>query len=153
MIKFDAHLHVGNFERCSEIVFNSEYKNKYRVYSDIQLSLIRGQLEYLSTLEDFFAIPIIFREINITLENNFINSFCKNFGKGVPVGIINQFDDSTFQNFKIWKEHFLVNNYEEFKKRLYIYEYINERNGFIIIHCKDKIRVEYINFLHSKFPK
>lgn len=50
------------------------------------------------------------------------------------------------------KEHFLLHNADDYKSRNLYYEYLNQNNGFLILHCKDKIRENYIRTLRNNFP-
>lgn len=152
MKRYDTHLHLGNYTRCCEIIEKSEYKEKYKLYSAINLNLIENQKAYIDSLDDFFAIPIIFKEIDIDTENEFISNFCKAISKGIPVTIIgNQVNGNT--EYYIWKEHFLLHDYNDWEERKPIYQFINDVGGFLIIHCKDKIRLEYLKLLSEKFSK
>lgn len=152
MKKYDAHLHIGDYIRCKKILSESEYKEKYKLYKEINLRLVEYQCNYLKELDNFFAIPIIFKEINIDLENIYVSCFCQQFGKGIPVSIItNNFNVDT--KFQIWKEHFLIHDYNLWEERKKIYQYINDIRGYLIIHCKDKIRLEYLKLLSESFPQ
>ena len=53
----------------------------------------------------------------------------------------------------LFKEHFLVNDFLDWRDRSKFYDFLNDNEGYLLIHCKDKIRVEYIKNLLINFPK
>ena len=97
MIFKDAHIHIGEYLSIKKILNNSQYLNKYKLYSCINPEIVKQQDEYLKTTDDFFAIPIIFKEINIQSENKYITNFCARIGKGTPVTLLN--DNKHFNRF------------------------------------------------------
>ncbi len=145
----DSHVHIGNYERACNILKTTEFANKYRLYSSVDTEKIRKQDEYISSLNNFFAIPIIFKETNIIQENIFVSNYCDIHKNGIPVNIIS--NEFFIPKYNIWKEHFLLNDYQEIELRKKTYEYLNDTNGFLIIHCKDKVRLEYIQKLHQLY--
>ncbi len=149
----DSHLHIGNYETVLAILQNTIYWDKYKLYRAVNPEAIKSQEIYLSSLSDFWAIPIIFKEISIPRENAFVTSFCENYGKGIPVTLIdnNQNFEETFK-YAIFKEHFLLHKYEDYPERTFYYEYLSQKNGYLIIHSKDSIRVEYLKKLRANFP-
>ena len=150
----DSHIHVGNFERVKKILNETKFINKYKLYTAIDPMMINETNTYIKEVDDFFAMPIIFKEINIEQENEFLKEYCSSLGKGVPVEIIN--NNSFFnENNKlpIFKEHFLINDFNDWQQRTLYYEYLNKKSGYLILHCKDRIRIEYINNLLNNFPK
>lgn len=154
MIKLcDSHLHIGDYNEISKILDTSIYRDKYKVYSCIEKKVLLDQEKYVSTLEGFFAIPHVFKEIDVKKNNKYILDYCKNNKNGVPVLLIEN-NDSFTGNYetKILKEHFLLNRYDDYKKRRLFYDYLSENNGYLLVHCKDKIRVEYINCLLNNYP-
>ena len=68
----DAHLHIGNYENVCNILQNTPYLNKYKLYTAINPENVKKQEVYLSKVNDFFAIPIIFKEISIKRENRYV---------------------------------------------------------------------------------
>ena len=150
----DSHIHLGLYDEIKTILKDSPFKNKYKVYSSINIDNIKHQEAYLDTLEDFFAIPIIFKETNIQEENKKIIKAINDYGKGIPVLLI---DDNDKYNdaigYLIMKEHFLLHKASNYPNRTRYYEYLNNNEGFLLLHCKDNIRIEYIQLLHKTFPK
>ena len=150
----DAHLHLFLPDRVIDILQNSQYKNKYKLYNSINQSIILNPTNYVETIDDFFAIPIIFKEINIEEENKYVLETCDSLKKGIPVTLIDINENFKGNyNYLIFKEHFLLHKFDEWKNRSLYYEYLNEKEGFLILHCKDNIRLEYINELLKNFPK
>ena len=153
MVYKDSHLHIGSYQNTKMILENTIYLNKYKAYSSINPLTIKNQDIYLNTIDDFFAIPIIFKEINIEKENNYTKSFCKKIKKGVPVTLINNnefFNENI--DYSIMKEHFILHDANNYNSRSLYYDYLNEHEGFLILHCKDKIRINYIESLRKNFP-
>lgn len=152
MIYKDSHIHIGDSITIKKILGNTIYKGKYKLYSSIKYETLTQQKEYLENLNNFFAIPIIFKEINVEKENQYIVSFCDGINKGIPVYLISnnkQFKDTFIAS--IMKEHFLLHNAAEYKYRTLFYEYLNNKYGFLILHCKDNIRIDYIKLLRRNF--
>ncbi len=145
----DSHVHIGNYEKCYQILNTTKYKNKYKLYDCINLSMIKSQDKYIQTIKKFFAIPVIFKEINIYQANAYVIDYCNKHSNGIPVNIIS--DYFNIPKYNIWKEHFLLNNYNQIDLRNQTYNYINDTCGFLIIHCKDEIRLEYIKKLHQLY--
>lgn len=145
----DSHVHIGNYDRSCKILQTTKFGNKYKLYSSVDVEKIRKQDEYIGSLKNFFAIPIIFKETNIAQENIYVSDYCSKHQNGIPVSIIN--NDFCIPKYNIWKEHFLLNDHNEIELRKETYEYINDTGGFLIIHCKDRIRLEYIQKLHQLY--
>lgn len=145
----DSHVHIGNYDRCCEILQTTKFRDKYKLYDSVNLGMIQCQDEYVDGLKNFFAIPIVFKETNIMQENAYVNEYCNRHPNGIPVSIIS--NDFYIPKYNIWKEHFLLNDYNKINLRNQTYNYINDTGGFLIIHCKDRIRLEYIQKLHQLY--
>ena len=145
----DSHVHIGSYNRCCEILQTTKFRDKYKLYSSVNLKMIQSQDKYVDNLKNFFAIPIVFKETNIMQENIYVSDYCSKHQNGIPVSIIS--NDFYIPKYNIWKEHFLLNDYNEINLREQTYDYINNTGGFLIIHCKDKIRLEYIEKLHQAY--
>jgi len=148
----DSHIHIGDHNKTINTVENSLYKDKYKVYSCLNKDVLLEQKDYLSKLKDFFAIPIFFKETLLHDANNYVIDFCKKNKKGIPVLCVD--NNSTFSDnygASIFKEHFLINKYDEFKNRSLYYDFLNDNNGYLLLHCKDSIRIKYVNELLSNF--
>lgn len=150
----DAHLHIGSTETIKNILTLSQYLKKYRAYSAVDLKSLDEQKEYLSTINDFLAIPIVFKEVDIQRENAYTANYCRNLGRGIPVTVIDnneKFDENI--PIALIKEHFLLHTSDDYQNRSLFYEYLNDNEGFLILHCKDKVRVDYLKTLRQNFPK
>ncbi len=150
----DSHLHIGDYQRVKDILSNTVFLNKYKLYKAVNPITIKQTKEYLDLINDFFAIPIVFKEINIEQENEFIKKYCKNIKKGIPVELIN--DNKYFYYYNripFFKEHFLLHKFDELNNRSLYYDFLNQNEGYLILHCNDKIRIEYIKKLINMFPK
>lgn len=154
MKNYDSHIHIGTYEENKIIIQNSEYKNKYKLYSLINPEMLNMQEEYTKMLDDFFAIPLFFKETNIERCNQFVINYCKKNNKGIPVLLIDK-NDKFIGDYSVllFKEHFLVNDFLDWRDRSKFYDFLNDNEGYLLIHCKDKIRVEYIKNLLINFPK
>lgn len=149
---FDSHVHVGDANLSKSIIENSIYKNKYRLYSSVDYKVMDQIDDYLSNVDAYFAMPIIFKEISIPVENNFLKDYCKNHPGAVEVPLI---DPSVCYNnleHYIYKEHFLLHDYNLFEERLNHYTHLNQNRGFLILHCKDRIRIDYVKKINNFFP-
>ena len=146
----DSHVHIGEYERVKTILENTIYLNKFRLYSAINPNVVLQTEKYLDTTEGYFAIPIVFKEINIAQENAFLQEYGKNNTSALIVPLIEPNTDNI--NSLIYKEHFLLHEYEDFESRYNTYSFLNKNNGYLLIHCDDKIRIEYINKLINWLP-
>ena len=154
MKNYDSHIHIGDYIKNKEIIENSEYRFQYRLYGAIKPEVIETQKEYVSTLDDFFALPLFFKETNIRECNEYLKQFCEENHKGIPVYLLD--DNKNFtgnHDIAIFKEHFLMNDYLKWEERSLSYEFLNDNEGYLLIHCADPIRKEYINELIRNFPK
>lgn len=150
---FDSHVHIAEPCEIEKILTTTRYKDKYKIYSAISLNAISQIKEYLNQLDGFYAIPFITKETDIVLANKRTKEFCDKFDKAIFVPLVEENREVTFKdNFFVFKEHFLVHNYLEFEKRKEYYLFLNENRYFIIIHCKDQIRIEYIKYLRTLYP-
>lgn len=150
MKAIDSHVHIGEYERVKNILENTIYANKYRLYSAINPNVILNTKEYLDSVEGYFAIPIVFKEIDIAKENAFLQKYALNNSNALIVPLIEPNSENV--NNLIYKEHFLLHTYEELRSRCNTYDFLNENNGYLLIHCDDKIRKEYINELIKTYP-
>ncbi len=51
------------------------------------------------------------------------------------------------------KEHFLLHPIDKCEERKIYYDFLNDNELLLILHCKDVGRIEYIIELREKFPK
>lgn len=148
----DAHVHIADLAETTYVLANTVYKDKYRLYSCVSFEMINKIDEYLKQLYRYYAIPMIFKETNIKAANKKVEKFCIDNPQAIFVPLVENNINATFvYNSKIYKEHFLVHDYEEWQQRAMYYEFMNDNGYSLIIHCKDKIRLTYIRTLREKF--
>jgi len=150
----DTHVHIGAYGKIKYIVENSQYKEKYRLYSAIEPKILNQIDNYLEQCESIFAMPMVLKELDIAEENKYVLQFCKICSKAIPVLLV---DDEIKiyeeNNIHILKEHFLYHNSAEWINRKTSYEYLNSIDGFLIIHSSDTERIDYIKLLMKNFPR
>lgn len=151
MKKYDSHVHIGDYDITNNLLNNSKYKDKYRLYSAIDPEVIRQQDEYVRELEDFFVIPLFLKESEIMDCNKFVLNYCSN-NKGVPVLLVDN-NKNFIDDYKIpfFKEHFLLHSNRDYKERSLYYNYLNDNKGYLLLHCKDDIRNEYVSKLLDEY--
>lgn len=148
----DSHIHIGNHDTTINTIENSIYKDKYKVYSCLNKDVLLKEKDYISKLKNFFAIPIFFKETSIQKTNDYVLVFCKENEKGIPVLCIddnNMYKDN--YSAAIFKEHFLINKSDDFRNRSLYYDFLNTNSGYLLIHCKDNLRIRYVNELLDNF--
>lgn len=154
MKRYDSHVHIGDYKLNLYLLENSIYRNKYKLYSCIDSKVLSKQDQYISRLDDFFALPLFFKESNIRMCNEYVLNYCNEIKKGIPVLLIDDninYDDT--YKIALFKEHFLLHKYEDWNKRSLFYDFLNENEGYLLIHCRDNIRIEYINQLLHAYKK
>lgn len=152
---FDSHLHIGCSQECKQILETSIYLQKYRLYSSINPLTVEYTPKYLNQLDGFFGIPIVFKEISIEESNKYTRNVCSSYKNAIEIMLIRE-NISTIDNIyelNILKEHFLLHNEKEMNLRLFSYDLLNSTEGFLILHCRDRIRIDYVKKLISFFPK
>ena len=112
MKQYDSHIHIGDYASNKYLVNNSKYREKYKLYSAINPEMILNQIEYTKELDDFFAIPLFFKETDIQKCNQYVIDYCNKYQKGIPTLLIdnNKYFNSNY-NIAIFKEHFLLNDF------------------------------------------
>lgn len=148
----DSHVHIGDYLRIKEILKNTKYINKFRLYSAINPDVIIMQNKYLDDTTGYFAIPIVFKEIDIFEENNYVINKIMRDERALPVPLIDQNRRFVEGYSLIFKEHFLLHNYLDMKLREDTYTYLNKWGGFLLLHSDDSIRIPYIKKLINNYP-
>ena len=152
----DTHVHIGNKEKCREIVSNSPYKNIYKLYDSINVEALDYINEYTKELDNYFAMPMVFKETNISIANEEILIYANKNRKAIPVLLVPNDDDfdSTLNKmrYNILKEHFLLHLAVDYKKRIKSYQYLSDVNGFLLLHPLSNGVKEYISMLRKNFP-
>lgn len=150
----DAHMHIANLPETKRMLENTIYGKKYKIYSSISLNIISKTSEYIDQLSKFYAIPFILKETNIKRANDYVRNFCNENPNAVFVPLIDENKMESFESMaKVFKEHFLIHDYRNWKDRSDYYSFLSEKENYIIIHCKDGIRIEYIQNLRNNFPR
>lgn len=149
----DTHVHIGEYHKIKEILQNSPFKKQYRLYSAIDAEVIKFAESYLGQCEAFLVMPIVLKELNIEVENDYVLEFCEQKAKAIPMLLVGDSLKKYSENgIRFLKEHFLYHNSTEWEKRKKSYEYLNSIKGFLLIHSFDIERIEYIRNLRDKFP-
>lgn len=150
----DEHVHVGDYTLVSKVLKDSVYKERYRLYNALNPETIQKQDAYLKQLFCYFAMPIVLKEIGIEAANSYLQEFCKTHEDAIPVFLVGDEERIYRKNGAIiLKEHFLHHNSEDWMSRQESYEYLSNVKGYLLIHCSDRIRKEYIGILRKRFPK
>lgn len=154
MYYIDSHVHIGNYMQVKKCLKTSEFKNVYRLYSCLNSEALKSQERYISQCKYVFGIPIVLKEISISEANRYLLEFSSHKSNIIPVYFVGT--DVSFyesQNSKILKEHFIHHDWEKLQERTSSYEYLSQKNGYLLLHSLASIRVEYVHFLRMNFPK
>lgn len=150
---FDSHVHIGDAKLCKKILETTIYKQKYKLYSCIDPLVVEETDDYLHQLDGFYAIPLVFKEMSVSNSNIYVSEIDKKYSNGVGVFLLENNDcDLDIYRYNILKEHFLLHHEDEWCNRTDSYDFLNSTNGFLILHCRDRVRISYIDFLHKQFP-
>lgn len=154
---FDAHIHMvtNDIDKIKSIVTNSKYRDIYLGYSAINYDKLDIS-EHLKACDGGFVMPYAFKETNIREANVELKKFAdkSKLKKYYYVPFIDEelYDEMVFDKTIGLKEHFYIHDSFKFYQRLKAYEYLNDEKKLLIIHCDNSIRINYIKFLHEKFP-
>lgn len=150
---FDSHIHIGDPNLCRQILDATIYKNKYKLYSCIDPQVVEETDLYLQQLEAFYAMPMIFKEVSVAESNIYLSNVITKYNNGIGVFLlVNNNDDLGIYNLNILKEHFLLHHEEEWLLRSDSYDFLNSTEGYLILHCRDRVRIPYVDFLRKQFP-
>lgn len=152
----DAHVHIGEREWCKKIIENSKYKDLYRIYSCIDPEVISETNDFLKEVDKYFAIPLFFCETNIEEANNKLITKINNDKNAIPILLLPNSDnikDLVLRlNYNILKEHFTLHNPNNYLERAQSYEYLSEKNGYLLLHTFTKDTITYVKKLRDNFP-
>lgn len=151
---YDSHLHIGNPKEIIALLHNSQYRNKYKIYTALNDGAVLTTNKYLNTLDGFFAIPLFLKESDIEASNQYLINYCSLINNSVPVILIN--DNRHFNGqypTSIFKEHFLLHKNTQYKARSLYYEFLNEHEGYLLLHSKDNVRIQYVKELLKEFKR
>lgn len=150
---FDSHVHIGDAGLCKHILATTIYKNKYKLYSCIDPKVVEETDNYLQQLDAYYAMPLVFKELSVTDANIYLSNVITKYDNGIGVFLLeNNTNDLTIYRQNILKEHFLLHHEDEWFLRTDSYDFLNNTNGFLILHCRDRVRISYVDFLRKQFP-
>lgn len=150
----DTHVHIGDYRLVSEALKTSKYRGYYRLYDSLVCESVQLQDNFISKNEFVFGIPIVVAEIPIFEANSFLYNYSMTKTNVLPIYLIG--DNPQFyinEQSYILKEHFIHHNSNDWKDRFSSYDYLNSKDGFLLLHSLASIRIEYIKLLRSNFPK
>ena len=152
----DSHIHIGNEKECEEIIKNSKYKNVYRIYSCINPKTINSTKRFLRDVDKYFAIPLFFCETNIEDANRLLLKQIENDSKAIPILLLcknqNLNDLILLLDYHIIKEHFTLHNPDNIKDRDEVYDYLNDKEGFLLLHTLSKSTYPHVMSLRKEYP-
>ena len=149
---YDSHIHVGNLDFFKNLIENSQYKNRYRMYDFINYELF-DFLHHKHYINGGIVMPMLTKDLSSSEFNNKLKNFRideKFFHKCYLIDEKNP-NCKGYENSKLFKEHFLLHKFVDFENRLACYDYINNQKGLIIIHAKDETRIDEINKITKLF--
>ena len=154
----DAHFHVfnGNPVELKNLIEQSPYKNQYMVYNSVHIDSCEFK-RHTSFFEKVFCIPFFLKEITVSEANESLYNSLSHIQNGYAIPLIDsadlQFNSFSTTRFIGAKEHFLIHNAFDASSRHKAYTYLEKHNKFLLIHCSDGVRLEYIRFLRSTYPR
>lgn len=154
---FDAHIHYyyGSRDDMISILSNSPYKDSYFAYHSINLDCLNIE-SYLSNISGAFLIPFILKETDICKANKSLFDYVRFFSSNIyPIPLIDE-DDDCLQYIDVSigaKEHFIKHNAFACEKRANAYKHLNDYEKFLILHCGDNVRNNYIEYLLQQYDK
>ncbi len=152
----DTHIHIGDRNECQYIVDNSIYRNIYRLYSCIKPEVISLTNEFLMDVDKYFAIPLFFCESDIVETNHELLKRIENDDKAIPILLVSKNEDVdhliTLLDYNILKEHFTLHDPCDISDRNKSYEYLNDSEGFLLLHTLSKHTVSHVLHLRKEFP-
>lgn len=153
---FDCHVHYTEMraDEIEKIILTSRFRQKYRLYSELDVSSVRIETLMRENAASF-VFPLVLKEINIDLANKSLIRFAGNCeAEAFFFPLINDKDDDYSDcDFVLgMKEHFLLHNAFDHNERRKGYDWLNNHNKLLILHCHDRIRNDYISYLHERYP-
>lgn len=153
----DSHVHLGEEEECRRIIETSKYKDLYRIYSCFNPKTINDTEVFLKDVDKFFAIPLFFCETNIEQANDQLIKKIEKNPKAIPVLLMckNQYLNNLIflLNYKILKEHFTLHDPKNISDRNEIYDYLNGKEGFLLLHTLSNSTYQHVMNLRKEYPK
>ena len=149
----DSHIHIGDYNKVKSLLKTSPLRKKYRLYSSLNAEAMKFQETYISQCDYVFGIPIVLKEISTFDANKYLLEFSSFKKNVIPVYFVGS--DTSFyeaQKSMILKEHFIHHDWKDVKNRFDSYEYLDQQDGYLLLHSLASIRVEYVQFLRMNFP-
>ncbi len=152
----DSHIHIGNEKECEDIIKNSKFKDVYRIYSCINPKTIPTTANFIKDVDKYFAIPLFFCETNIEDANKLLVRQIQNDNKAIPILLLckntNLKDLILLLDYNIVKEHFTLHNPNDITDRDEVYDYLNEKEGFLLLHTLSKSTYSHVINLRREYP-
>lgn len=154
---FDAHLHYfyGSREDMERILSTSPYKDSYFVYHSVNLERLDIDL-YLTKISGAFLMPFILKETNIHVANQSLFEYSEKFSHTVyPIPLVDEDTDCLqYIDRSIGaKEHFIKHNAFACERRERAYSHLDDHGKFLILHCGDNVRYNYVEYLLQRYKK
>lgn len=152
---FDAHVHYfyGGKDDMVNLLSTSPYRNMYFVYHSVNLDCLNIE-SYLSEISGAFLIPFFLKETVICEANKALFEYAKSFSSSIhPIPLIDELDDCIqYIDMSIGaKEHFIKHNAFACERRDKAYKHLNDQGKFLILHCGDNIRNNYVEYLLQRY--
>lgn len=149
----DAHVHIGDYKKVKSLLKTSTLRKKYRLYSSLDAEAMQFQESHISQYDYVFGIPIVLKEISTFDANKYLLEFSSLKKNVIPVYFVGS-DRRFYETQKsiILKEHFIHHDWKDVKNRFDSYEYLDQQDGYLLLHSLASIRIEYVQFLRMNFP-
>lgn len=154
---FDAHIHCfsGSRVNMERILSTSPYKDSYFVYHSVNLERL-DIVSHLTTISGAFLMPFILKETDIREANQSLFEFAARFSPTVyPIPLVDEdIDCLQYIDKSIGaKEHFIKHNAFACEKREKAYRHLDDKRKFLILHCGDNVRYNYVEYLLQRYKK
>ena len=153
----DSHVHIGNELECKNIIENSKFKDLYKIYSCINPKTISEQNVFLKDVDNYFAIPLFFCETNIEKANLDLVKYAESDKRAIPILLLckNKYLKNLIflLDYNILKEHFTLHNPNDVSDRNETYEYLNNKEGFLLLHTLSNSTFSHVMRLRKEYPK
>ena len=153
MLYIDSHVHIGDATLVEKYVTTSEYRNRIRLYAALDSECVATQEDYVNGAAKYFGIPIVLKEIDVHSANEYLEKFAMSHAGCIPVFLVgDDVEVYSRNNATILKEHFLHHKADKWRERKASYAYLNECGGYLLIHCSDSVRIDYVSMLREYYP-
>ncbi|MBO7490647.1 MAG: amidohydrolase family protein [Bacteroidales bacterium] len=154
---FDAHIHYfyGNKEDMKTFLSTSPYKDMYFAYHSVNFDYLNVD-SYLSDIFGAFLMPFILKETDISNTNKTLFEYVRCLSSSIyPVPLIDEVNDCVqYIEMSVGaKEHFIKHNAFACERRTDAYKHLNDHEKFLILHCDDNVRNNYVDYLLQRYDK